>query len=373
MSGKTITSFFDLPYDLHQKLPQAGFILKSVFKDSKGSEINILTVCNGLLTITILIERGLDIGEIYLGTEKITWDRSTKYLLHPDNVNLHQNGGTGWLNGFYPAVASIGPELFGTPGEGYTLHGSGSYSPADAGSVAISFDTEEIVVDGTVNIKDRNHNIIFEKGISIKTYLNSTTILREEITKNMSNQARVVDDGLHIQLAGSYMNFGGAYVLPVKRRLLLLRDSAPAEADPLRIYPLSAGKQPIRCYQYIPGPVTGLDEVSELRPLLPLLESKAGITAEMLCNCRKDTASYVVRPLDCFPRSLIAKEADENTMFSFEPCRSRPNRMSQKITDGEAFFLQPHTISKTQCIMGITKDTTAITTLEKLISKAAGE
>jgi hypothetical protein len=373
MSSKTFTYFLNLPYDHHQKLPQAGFIQKSAFKDTKGSEINILTISNGLLSFTVLIERGLDVGEIYLGGEKITWERSTNYLLHPDNVILHQNSGTGWLNGFYPAVASIGPELFGTPGEGYTLHGSGSYSPADARSVTISCDDEEITVDGIVNVKDHNMNIQFEKRISIKTHFNSTFILREETTKNMSDLARVVDDALHIQLAGNYMNQGGAYVLPVKRHSMLIRDSAPAETDPLVIYPLSDGKQPIRCYQYIPEPVSGLDEISELKPVLPFLESKTGITAEMIINCEKDTAAYVVRPLDCFPRSLIAKEVDENTMYSFEPCRTRPNRMSQKITDGEAFFLRSHAVSKTQCIIGITKDTKTITILEKLIRKAAGE
>lgn len=373
MSGKTITSFSSLPYGLHKSLPQSGFVEKSSFTDAMGSEINILTVCNGLLAYTVLLERGLDIGEIYLGNEKVSWDRSKKYLLHPENVNLVENGGTGWVKGFYPAVASIGPELFGTPGEGYTLHGSGSYSPADTGSVVLSFTDEEIVVEGVVHVEGPDLKTVFEKKISIKTYFRSPVILREETTRNMSDLTKVLDDGLHIQLTGHCMDQGGRYVLPVKEHTMLIRDSAPQETDPFAIYPLSIGKQPIRCYQYVPEPVSGLEGINELKPVLALLESKIGITAEMIYNIEKDTASFVVRPLDCFPRSLIAKEIDENALFSFEPCRTRPNRMSQKITDGEAFFLPPKAISKTQCIMGVTKDTKTIAALEKLIRAAAGE
>lgn len=372
MTGKTFNNLINLPSDLHQSLPQACFIQKHILKDTEGAEINILTICNGLLTYTVLIERGLDIGEIYLGHEKISWDRDTKYMLHPDNVDLTQNGGTGWINGFYPAVVSIGPELFGTPGEGYTLHGSGSYSPAAPETVTVSYNDEVFSVEGTVNVRDHNLKIIFEKKISIRSRLHTNIILREEAVKNMSDLTRVLDDGLHIQLAGSYINQGGNYILPVMKHGMLIRDSAPAEADPLCIPPVSAGKQPLRCYQYIPETVSGLDEISELDSWLSALVSELGITAEMIVNTKRDTAAYVVRPLDCFPRSLIAKEINENAMFSFEPCRTRPNRMSQKITDGEAFFLQPHATSKNQCIMGITKDTKTIIALEKLIQESSG-
>ncbi|GMK41101.1 hypothetical protein PCCS19_41570 [Paenibacillus sp. CCS19] len=87
-----------------------------------------IELSNGRLSFHVLPERGMDVGEISLESERMSWERSEDYLLHPSNVDLQAAGGTGWLNGFYGAVASIGPELFGTPGEGFTLHRSGSYS-----------------------------------------------------------------------------------------------------------------------------------------------------------------------------------------------------------------------------------------------------
>ncbi len=352
------------------RLPRYGYIKKSTLKDLYGSPLTLLSVCNGLLRYTAIIERGMDIGEVYLNEEKVSWDRDIKYLLHPDNVDLTKNNGTGWLDGFYPAVATIGPELFGTPGEGYTLHGSGSYSPADPASVVISVNDKAVSVSAGILIKDSSHKGIFEKKVKITSYFNSTSFLREEVTKNVSSCVRVLDDGLHIQMCGSFLESGGTYVLPVQSREMLIRDSAPGENDPLYIYPLSAGTVPIRCYQYVPHPVAGLELIPGLGQIMPDLESEIGITAEMLINSERNTAAYVIRPLDCFPRSLIAKEITENQMFAFEPCRTRPNRMSQKITDGEAFYLKPAGSTKTQCVIGVTKDVNAINTLEKIIKAA---
>jgi len=352
------------------RLPHTGYVQKNTLKDIYGSLLTVLTVSNGLLRYSAIIERGMDIGEVFLKDEKISWNRDIKYLLHPDNVDLTKNNGTGWLDGFYPAVAAIGPELFGTPGEGYTLHGSGSYSPADPSSVVISANDKAVSVSAVITVKDSSKNEIFEKKVKITSYFNSFSFLREEITKNVSCAERVLDDGLHIQMCGRFIENGGAYVLPVHTREMLIRDSAPSEPDPLRIYPLSEGPVPIRCYQYVPRPVAGLESIPELTQTVTDLEAEIGLTAEMLVNTQRDTAAYVIRPLDCFPRSLIAKEITENQMFALEPCRTRPNRMSQKITDGEAFILKPAGYSKTQCIIGITKDINTIDALEKIIKAA---
>lgn len=351
--------------------PMGGHIEKNVLNDPYGSKINILSVSNGLLTYTVLPERGMDIGEILCKEEKISWEKDIKYLLHPNNVDLHDNNGTGWIKGFYGAVASIGPELFGTPGEGYTLHGTGSYSPALLQSIHIFISDAGITVEGAVQARGYGNVPVFEKEVRIKSMYGSPVLLREETVKNLSDTPKVLDDGYHLQLAGKYISEGGRYVLPAPVTELLLRDSAPEEADPLSINPVNHGTQPLRCYQYVPGQVQGLESIKDIAPYMRILAGKAGITAEMMVNNDKTTAAYVVRSLDCFPRSLIAKEVGENAMFALEPCRTRPNRMSQKITDGEAFFLQPHAFTKTSLLIGITKNPETMDKLEKIILKAA--
>jgi hypothetical protein len=312
----------------------------------------------------------MEIGDIWLAGEKMSWDRNSAFLKHPDHVSMQDRNGTGWMDGFYSAAATIGPELFGTPGEGYTLHGTSSYSLADPDSIVITYDEEGVKIEGKVVCRGYSPNPVFEKEICIRSMWNSSILLREETTLNVSNTDLTLDDGYHIQLSGTYLHNGGRYVLPATKQDLLLRDGSPREKDPLRIPGISEGHQPIRCYQYVPKRVVGLDEINEITPYLAFLLYDIGITAEMVVNHTSSAAGFVIRPLDCFPRSLIAKEIGESFMFSFEPCRTRPNRMSQKHIDGEAFTLSPRTKALSQCIMGVTRDHQLIQVLEESITKA---
>jgi hypothetical protein len=287
--------------------------------------------------------------------EEMSWDRSSSYLRHPNNVSLQDCDGTGWLEGFYSAVATIGPELFGTPGEGYTLHGTSSYSQAQQESIKMRCEEEGIWIEGEVVCSGYWDKLIFIKHVSIFTAWNSSLQLREEKTMNFSTESMTLDDGYHIQLSGPFMHDGGRYILPANSESLLIRDGAPREDDPLRIPPRSEGPQPIRCYQYVPEPVHGLEHIEELNAFIYRLQS-SGLTAEMMVDNGNQKASFVIRPLESFPRSLIAKEIGESFMFSFEPCRTRPNRMSQKHVDVEAFTLEPGSSAFTQCIIGVTKN-----------------
>jgi hypothetical protein len=45
-----------------------------------------------------------------------------------------------------------------------------------------------------------------------------------------------------------------------------LKDGAPAEDDPLHIPALAKGPEPIRCYQYVAEPVSGLESIEEIKP-----------------------------------------------------------------------------------------------------------
>lgn len=358
----------DLAGQTKISLPRGASIQKQIVTDKGGSLLTVLVIDNGLMTITVLPERGLEIGDIFLAGEKMSWDRSASYLRHPDGVNLQDRNGTGWLDGFYSAAATIGPELFGTPGEGYTLHGTSSYSPARPDSILIRYDEEGIRLEGKVACRGYTSEPVFAKEISILTRWGSSVLWREETTVNISDTVQTLDDGYHIQLSGAYLHDGGRYVLPAAARSLLLRDGAPPEEDPLRIPAWRDGPQPIRCYQYVPEAVSGLDQLEDVGRYVPLLNASIGITAEMIVNEAGSAAGFVVRPLDCFPRSLIAKEIGESFMFSFEPCRTRPNRMSQKHTDGEAFLLEPGSSAVTQCLIGVTRQPGTIRAMEKLIS-----
>ncbi|MNT59491.1 hypothetical protein D3C72_1970080 [compost metagenome] len=98
-----------------------------------------------------------------------------------------------------------------------------------------------------------------------------------------------------------------------------------------------------------------------------MLNQTKGITAEMIVNRDSSGTGYLIRPLACFPRSLIAKEISDSFMFALEPCRTRPNVMSQKILDGEAFSLEPGDSTLTQCLIGVSRESATICQLEQTI------
>lgn len=369
MCKKDQLRFEEIKAGVRRELPQGGYIERKLFSDRYGCNINVLFISNGLLTFTVIPERGMDIGEIFLVGEKITWNRSEEYLLHPDNVNLCENGG--WERGFYAAVAALGPEIFGTPDEVRTVHGTGSYSKAILESISISWDAEQLCLEGTVPIKGYGATPVYEKDIKILTKYNTTLLVRKDSTRNLTEETQPLDDGYHIQLNGEFLSKGGRYVLPVAQAEMLLRDSAPKEKNPCDIYEFSLKLEPIRCYQYVPEPVNGLERVKELKAYTDLFGESGKITAEMITNTEKDKAAFVIRPLESFPRSLIAKRADKTPMYALEPCRTRPNSLKQKAIDGELAYLEPHGQVDSWIIIGAAVNSESIMIMEKLVEAAS--
>ncbi|NQX44730.1 DUF4432 family protein [Paenibacillus tritici] len=357
--------------DIPQVLPEGGQVTLELVTDLFGSQMRVLRISNGRLLFTVILERGMDIGEIWLDAEKISWERDERYLLHPDHVDLSDNEHSGWDSGFYAAVAAIGPEIFGTPDEVRTVHGTGSYSPALLESVRITWDEQQICLEGKVSVRGYGQAPVYDKIIRIVTRYGAADLFREDTVRNLTDSVQPVDDGYHIQLAGGFMAGGGSYVLPVHPGSMLLRDSAPPEEDALAVYDSRTRLDPIRCYQYVPQPVAGLSDLPQVRNYQAAADGSQALTAEMLVNTGQDAAAYVIRSLQCYPRSLIAKRAIGDNMYALEPCKTRPNSMKQKMIDGEVVYLGPYSQCSGWIILGVSRVPQEITGLAELIRRAA--
>lgn len=311
-------------------------------KDAQRNVLHTLWVCNGVLRISLVLERGFDVGEVFCQGEKISWERNRKHYLSDASVDLKQDGG--WEKGFFAAMATLGPQLFGTPDERRTVHGTGAYSPFDVGSLEVKYEKEEICVSAEGMIKGFEQEKEYKKEVTIRMKINSKVFLREEKTTNLTDETLPIDDGYHIQLAGAFMAAGGRYVLPVERKEMLLRDSAEKEIDPKEIYDFETVLDPIRCYQYVPGRVHGIEEINEFGAYSQIVEKKNNLTCEMLVDKKEEQAVAIVRPLDVFPRSLLAKRniIGDDPMYALEVCKTRPNSIKQKAIDGELMYLKGH-------------------------------
>lgn len=319
---------------------QRAYVALEVTCDAESHPLHTLWVSNGKLCISLVFERGFDVGEVFWLEEKISWERNKKHYLSDVSVDLNQENG--WEKGFFAAMTTLGPQLFGTPDEVRTVHGTGAYSPVDPESLRVVYENEEIRIFAEGYTKGFRGETEYKKEVTMHLNMNSNVFLREENTTNLTENTLPIDDGYHIQLAGEFMAEGGRYVLPVEREQMLLRDSAEKERDPKEIYDFETKLEPIRCYQYVPEKVRGLEKIEGFSEYQQLMEKKENLTCEMLVNKKEDKAVAIVRPLDVFPRTLLAKRNIEgdDPMYALEVCKTRPNSIRQKAIDGELMYLK---------------------------------
>ncbi len=331
-------------------------------------QLQEIWIDNGTLRFSVLPERGMDIGEVYLNGTRMSWQRNPSYKLHPDAVDLRRDG---WEKGFFAAVATLGPEVFGTPDETNTDHGTGAYSMADPATIRVEKTTEYQEIRGIVNIRGYELKQRYQKEIMIRTWPNSNYIMRVEVTENLTDERMPIDDGYHIQFCGDFLEHGGEYVLPVPTHRMQLRDSAPTEGNPKKIYPLAEPFTPIRCYQYIPERVYGLEQLVSPGVRSALQEDGSYLAAEMIASAAGDYGAVVIRPLSDFPRTLLAKRNDGCAMYAIEACKSRPNSLRQKAIDGELQYLEPHGTATSRIAFGFFDDEASVTEYKKRIESAA--
>ena len=331
-------------------------------------ENHLLHVDNGSLSFDVLLDNGADIADIMLNGVKMSWDRSKKYLVNPDNVDLKKDG---WDKGFYAAVASLGPEVFGTPDETCTAHGTASYSKADLSTLRTAVGEQAISIEVTVLIKGYDREPKYKKRVYITLENETNLIIRREVYENLTEERLPLDDGYHVQFSGEFAKAGGRYVLPVPDDQMLLRDSAPIEADKKAFPAYDQEYLPIRCYQYVPQKVFGLESVGIFAKNSIVAANKDCQTAEMIVDNDRTHGAIVVRPLWAFPRTLLAKRNDDTAMYAIEPCKTRPNSLRQKAIDGELMYIEPKEEVESLIIFGFLSNHEEILRLEELIERSA--
>ena len=75
-------------------------VTKTVLKGGKQEGVELLTLDNGKLEITVIPTRGMGILDIRMGDVRLGWDSPVKEVVHPSHIGLESRGGLGWLEGF---------------------------------------------------------------------------------------------------------------------------------------------------------------------------------------------------------------------------------------------------------------------------------
>jgi hypothetical protein len=109
--------------------------------------VDVIDLCNGPLTVSVLPTRGMGIWRAWYKDLQIGWDSPVERPVHPRHVELAARNGLGWLDGFSELICRCGLSHNGPPGideqalspveSQLTLHGRIANLPAHHVSVAV--------------------------------------------------------------------------------------------------------------------------------------------------------------------------------------------------------------------------------------------
>ena len=106
-------------------------VRKTTLHGGKQEGVDLITIDNGRLTITVIPTRGLSVLEVRSGEMRLGWDSPVKEVVHPQFVNLSSRGGLGWLEGFNEWMVRCGLEYAGHPGKDQFIDNTGNEAEMD--------------------------------------------------------------------------------------------------------------------------------------------------------------------------------------------------------------------------------------------------
>jgi hypothetical protein len=102
--------------DLQPDRARPWSVTHTTLHGGKQEGVELLTIDNGALQITLVPTRGLGVLRVVSGDVRLGWDSPVKEVVHPQFVNLPTRGGLGWLEGFNEWLVRCGLEYAGGPG-----------------------------------------------------------------------------------------------------------------------------------------------------------------------------------------------------------------------------------------------------------------
>lgn len=246
-------------------------IEQKVLKGGKQDGVKVLTINNGVMDVTLVPSRGMDIYKVKSGKITLGWHSPVQQIINPTFINLQSRNGIGWLEGFNEMMVRCGYEWTGHPGidKGVllTLHGRADYTPAT--QVIVDVDQK---APYAIHIKGELLEQMFKK-VNFKTWTEFTVIpgqkafsIHDSLT-NMGDYAHEYQVIYHSNFAQPLLEKGAKIVAPVR------------QISPFNNY----AKKGLKTWQTYLGPTRNYDEtVYNIYPYA----NKKGDTLAVLHNAK---------------------------------------------------------------------------------------
>eukprot|EP00747_Dinoflagellata_sp_TGD_P217459 gnl/TRDRNA2_/TRDRNA2_89864_c0_seq1.p1 gnl/TRDRNA2_/TRDRNA2_89864_c0~~gnl/TRDRNA2_/TRDRNA2_89864_c0_seq1.p1 ORF type:complete len:475 (+),score=53.50 gnl/TRDRNA2_/TRDRNA2_89864_c0_seq1:92-1426(+) len=226
------------PWSLHKKTLHGG----------RQEGVDVITVDNGVLTISIVPTRGMSISKVTVRDSNqsvpLGWDSPVREIVHPQHVELNDRGGLGWLTGFNEWLVRCGVAFAGHPAKDgdhlLTLHGRIGNIPASEVEVSVdSAPPHRICVRGRVD-ECMFKFFDFELWTEVSTVPGSDQIRIKDTIVNRSDYEREYQIVYHTNFGPGtsevpLLEAGASFVAPVAK-VAPFNEAAAAEIDSWQAY-----------------------------------------------------------------------------------------------------------------------------------------
>jgi hypothetical protein len=296
-------------------------VTKTVLKGGKQEGVELLTLDNGKLKITVIPTRGMGIFDVRMGSLRLGWDSPVKEIVHPSYVDLESRGGLGWLEGFNEWMVRCGLEFAGHPGTDEFIDNTGGTATLDLtlhGKIQnIPASDYEITVDPDPPHRIRISGTVYEKffyGPKLKLVTEISTVPGSDtfqISDKLTNEGSFPQEFQLIY----HGNYGSS----------ILEEGAMVYAPAQSVTPMNENAaKAIDRWQIYKGPTPGFLE--EVFLVEPLSDGNSSALA-LLTNATGDQATSVRWNVTELPYLTIWKNTAANEdgyVTGIEPATGYP-------------------------------------------------
>jgi len=312
-------------------------ITKRTLRGGVSAGVEVLEICNGPLSLSLLPTRGMGIWRGSFRGIELGWNSPVRQPVHPRHVDALDRNGLGWLAGFNELMCRCGLSSNGAPGldvvedaEGrrtetpLTLHGKIANIPAHFLEVSVDAGGPgKFSVCGMVD-----ESSLFGPCLRLTSTLeteagSSSFRIRDEIT-NLGGKPAELELLYHTNLGPPFLEEGAQFLAPI-------REVAPRDAW--------AGEG-IGHWQSYLAPTAGyveqcyfVDPAAEGDETVVLLRNAAGDKGFSL--------QYNRRELPCFTLWKNTQAEADGYVTGLEPGTNFPNLKTYERQQGRVILLEP--------------------------------
>lgn len=201
-----------------------------------SSNVEVVDLCNGRLSVSVLPTRGMGVWRAQLDETPIGWSSPVRHPVHPRHVELTARNGLGWLDGFNELICRCGLASNGPPGhdEGarspvesqLTLHGRIANTPAHTVDVSVDESEGTLSVTGIVDEATMfGPQLRMTSTISTRAGSNSFTV--GDVIENTGAGEAELQLLYHANIGPPFLEAGASVLCPA--RTVVPRDARAAE------------------------------------------------------------------------------------------------------------------------------------------------